>query len=124
VKIRTSLPATRRRRIRILSGAFVSMLAIGGLAACGSSSGGSSSQSSNGKVTLNLFECQECIPFPWQVSAFEKAYPKIHINVDSVPFGEFYTKTAVLAASTAWLSVERTAWTLPTGKASAVGGAV
>ena len=99
MKIRTSLPATRRRRIRILSGAFVSMLAIGGLAACGSSSGGSSSQSSNGKVTLNLFECQECIPFPWQVSAFEKAYPKIHINVDSVPFGEFYTKTAVLAAS-------------------------
>jgi ABC-type glycerol-3-phosphate transport system substrate-binding protein len=74
------------------------MLAIGGLAACGSS-GGNSAQSSNGKVTLTLFQCQECVPFPWQISAFEKAYPKIHINVQSVPFGEFYTKTAVLAAS-------------------------
>lgn len=98
MKIRTSLPATRRRRIKTLSGAFVSMLAIGGLAACGSS-GGNNAQSSNGKVTLTLFQCQECVPFPWQISAFEKAYPKIHINVESVPFGEFYTKTAVLAAS-------------------------
>lgn len=92
------MAATRRRHIRTLSGAFVSLLAIGGLAACGSS-GGSSTQSSNGKVTLTLFQCQECVPFPWQISAFEKAYPKIHINVESVPFGEFYTKTAVLAAS-------------------------
>ena len=98
MKIRTSLPAARRRRFKTLSGAFVSMLAIGGLAACGSS-GGNSAKSSNGNVTLTLFQCQQCVPFPWQISAFEKAYPKIHINVQSVPFGEFYTKTAVLAAS-------------------------
>ena len=78
-------------------GVFVSMLAIAGLAACGSSGG--SSTSSNGKVTLTLFQCQTCVPFAWQISAFEKAYPKITINVESVPFGEFYTKTAVLAAS-------------------------
>jgi ABC-type glycerol-3-phosphate transport system substrate-binding protein len=99
MKIRTSLPATRRRRFKTLSGVFVSMLAIGGLAACGSSGGNNSTSSGNGKVTLTLFQCQTCVPFPWQISAFEKAYPKIHINVNSVPFGEFYTKTAVLAAS-------------------------
>jgi fructooligosaccharide transport system substrate-binding protein len=50
-------------------------------------------------VTLNVFQCEQCVPFPWQVTAFEKAYPSIKLNVSSVPFGEFYTKEAVLAAS-------------------------
>lgn len=96
MKICTSLPGARRCRAKTLSGVFVFMLAIAGLAACGSSG---SSASSNGTVTLTLFQCETCVPFPWQISDFEKAYPKIHINVESVPFGEFYAKTAVLAAS-------------------------
>jgi fructooligosaccharide transport system substrate-binding protein len=101
MKIRASLPAARRRRFKTLSGAFASLLAIGALAACSSSGGGSSSSSSSssGKVTLTLFQCETCVPFPWQISAFEKAYPKIKIDVQQVPFGEFYAKTAVLAAS-------------------------
>jgi len=50
-------------------------------------------------VTLTLFQCETCTPFPWEVSAFEKAYPTIKLNIEQVPFGEFYTKTAVLASS-------------------------
>lgn len=54
---------------------------------------------SSGTVTLTLFQCETCVPFPWQIKDFEKAYPNIKINVEQVPFGEFYAKTAVLAAS-------------------------
>lgn len=97
MKIRSSLPAGRkRRRGRSLLGGVTVLVTAAGLAAC-SSGGGSTS--SNGNVTLTVFECQTCTPQPWQVSAFEKAYPKIQIKVESVPFGEFYTKTAVVAAS-------------------------
>jgi ABC-type glycerol-3-phosphate transport system substrate-binding protein len=50
-------------------------------------------------VTLSVFSSTGNLPYPWQISAFEKAYPNIRINLSTVPFGEFYTKTAVLAAS-------------------------
>lgn len=99
MKSRASLPTGfKSRRRKYLATGVIALLATGILAAC-SSGGSSSSGSSNGNVTLTLFQCQTCVPFPWQISAFEKAYPKVHIRVESVPFGEFYTKTAVLAAS-------------------------
>jgi fructooligosaccharide transport system substrate-binding protein len=50
-------------------------------------------------VTLQLFQCETCTPFPYQITDFEKAHPNIHIAVSQVPFGEFYAKTSVLAGS-------------------------
>lgn len=91
---------------RIRSLAVLLLLSAVLLAACSSSSSSptsssssSSSTKSRAPVTLTLFKCSTCTPFPWQIAAFEKAYPSIKINVEQVPFGEFYAKTAVLAAS-------------------------
>ncbi|HTT92829.1 MAG TPA: extracellular solute-binding protein [Acidimicrobiales bacterium] len=50
-------------------------------------------------VTLSLFNCDSCVPYAWQISDFEKAYPSIRINLSEVPFGDFYTKEGILAAS-------------------------
>lgn len=97
MKVRASTSRRRpHKRYRLLISAAVGLTAAAMLAACGGSSGNSSTSNA---VTLSLFTCQQCAPFPWQISDFEAANPNIHIKVDSVPFGQFYAKTSVLAAS-------------------------
>jgi len=73
------------------------------VAGCGSSGNstakGDSSGITNGTVTLTLLRVESNIPYSYQIRAFEKRHPNIHINVEQVPFGQFYAKTAVLASS-------------------------
>ncbi|GAA1922291.1 sugar ABC transporter substrate-binding protein [Microbacterium aoyamense] len=68
-----------------------------GVLLAGCSAGGGDDAS--GEVTLDVFRCTGCMPFDWQIEEFEAANPTITIQVQEVPFGEFYDRTAVLATS-------------------------
>jgi fructooligosaccharide transport system substrate-binding protein len=76
-------------------------LAVGGatLAAVLAGCSGGGSGSDGGNVTLNVFRCTGCMPFDWQIDEFEAANPTVSVQVQEVPFGEFYDRTAVLATS-------------------------
>jgi ABC-type glycerol-3-phosphate transport system substrate-binding protein len=50
-------------------------------------------------VTLTLFEASDNPPFANQITAFEKAYPNVHVSVSSTPYGEMLTKEQTLVAS-------------------------
>jgi fructooligosaccharide transport system substrate-binding protein len=85
---------SRTRKLAVLAVVTAATAAL--LAGCSSSGSGSDS---GGKVTLNIFRCTGCMPFDWQIDDFEKANPNITVKAQQVPFGSFYDKTSVLAAS-------------------------
>jgi fructooligosaccharide transport system substrate-binding protein len=86
----------RGRKAAALAASSVTLaLVLAGCSGGGNSGGGEA----GGDVTLNVFRCTGCMPFDWQIDEFEAANEGITVEVQEVPFGEFYDRTAVLATS-------------------------
>src|SRR6266480_2787326 len=88
---------------RLMAAAAIGAAALAAIAGCGSSSG-SSSASSNGKVTLTFFGADygtgpsNSTTKYWDAiaTAFHQAHPNITVNVQTVNWTDFPTKSATL----------------------------
>ncbi|OIV38524.1 ABC transporter substrate-binding protein [Mangrovactinospora gilvigrisea] len=80
-----------RRKSMALAGA---LLLSAGAAACSPSSGGSSSNSAKGTttVTFRLWDDQVAKAYRQSFAQFQKANPKIHVDVQVVPWANYFTK--------------------------------
>ena len=89
---------------RLMAAAAIGAAALAAVAGCGSSSGSSSSASSNGKVTLTFFGADygtgpsNSTTKYWDAiaTAFHQAHPSITVNVQTVNWTDFPTKSATL----------------------------
>jgi multiple sugar transport system substrate-binding protein len=89
---------------RLMAAAAIGAAALAAVAGCGSSSGSSSSASSNGKVTLTFFGADygtgpsNSTTKYWDAiaTAFHQAHPNITVNVQTVNWTDFPTKSATL----------------------------
>jgi len=89
---------------RLMAAAAVGAAALAAIAGCGSSSSSSSSASSNGKVTLTFFGADygtgpsNSTTKYWDAiaTAFHQAHPNITVNVQTVNWTDFPTKSATL----------------------------
>src|SRR5690348_18077031 len=87
---------------RLMAAAAIGAAALAAVAGCGSS--GSSSASSNGKVTLTFFGADygtgpsNSTTKYWDAiaTAFHQAHPNITVNVQTVNWTDFPTKSATL----------------------------
>src|SRR5712671_1740427 len=88
---------------RLMAAAAIGAAALAAVAGCGSSSG-SSSASSNGKATLTFFGADygtgpsNSTTKYWDAvaAAFHQAHPSITVNVQTVNWNDFPTKSATL----------------------------
>ena len=88
---------------RLMAAAAIGAAALAAVAGCGSSSG-SSSASTNGKVTLTFFGADygtgpsNSTTKYWDAiaTAFHQAHPNITVNVQTVNWTDFPTKSATL----------------------------
>ena len=93
-------------RTRLMAAAAIGTAALAAIAGCGSSggSGSSGSGSSNGKVTLTFFGADygtgpsNSTTKYWDAvaAAFHQAHPSITVNVQTVNWNDFPTKSATL----------------------------
>src|ERR1700753_4206527 len=92
-------------RTRLMAAAAIGAAALTALAGCGSSSGSSGGTgSSNGKVTLTFFGADygtgpsNSTTKYWDAvaTAFHQAHPSITVNVQTVNWTDFPTKSATL----------------------------
>ena len=89
---------------RLMAAAAIGAAALAAVAGCGSSSGSSSSASSSGKVTLTFFGADygtgpsNSTTKYWDAvaAAFHQAHPNITVNVQTVNWTDFPTKSATL----------------------------
>ncbi|WP_273367517.1 ABC transporter substrate-binding protein [Alicyclobacillus herbarius] len=92
----------RIAKIGILAG--VSVMLMGSVAACGSSTSNSGSSSGNGKVTLTymLWDPNEEVGYKKSIAEFEKKHPNIQVNIEQYPWAQYWQKLQTeMAAGTA-----------------------
>jgi multiple sugar transport system substrate-binding protein len=91
-------------RTRLMAATAIGAAALAAVAGCGGSGGGSSTGSGNGKVTLTFFGADygtgpsNSTTKYWDAvaAAFHQAHPSITVNVQTVSWTDFPTKSATL----------------------------